>query len=92
MAKVEELDCETCHVNKSVAVCSSGLAPYSGSICQTCADNHAEARWLVDYMIDECGGVDKVDPGVLDGMNVFYEGEYITIREYAKRGLNEVPR
>jgi len=83
MTAVEELDCETCGVNKSIAVCSSALAPYSGSICQTCANNHAETKWIADFVIEECGGVDKVHPGVLDGITVYHEGKYITIREYA---------
>lgn len=70
--------------HKPVGVASSSLTAYSYSFCVECLRNHAESQMAVNAILEETP-VNFIRQEILDGVHVFYEGEYITMRDYAKK-------
>lgn len=76
--------CDVCHrnVEKIVGVASSCLGPFSFAFCNECLKNNAEPKDMVEFIVDECGGLDNVRPELLDLVTYFEDGGYIKMRDF----------
>ena len=53
--------CEVCGKEGNVAVCCSGLVPFSFSYCDECLTHLAEPYWVLVALTSQLGGWNRVD-------------------------------
>jgi len=89
---MHEDTCTICGNNNSVGVFSSGIAPVSGSMCQTCIDKQAENIGIVLYWICSHGKLGDV-PEFSQTIISYLDGKYVGWNEIAshyKKHENEI--
>lgn len=79
-----DYNCECCGAPTSI-VCATCI-PYSTAFCYDCLDNHAQPRWVVDYIIEVSleNDIGRAAPWVFE-ITIFINGEYVKFKDYAER-------
>lgn len=76
------MKCDCCGTTKNLAgVACSALGPISLCYCRTCADQQAEPLDMINYLIEECGGIDQVSAELLDLVTFYHLGTYASMRD-----------
>lgn len=84
--------CSICGNDNSVGVFSSGIAPVSGSMCQTCVDKQTENIGVVLFWICSYGKLSDV-PDFSQTITSYLDGKYVDWNEIAshyKEHENEI--
>ena len=74
----KKMKCDICKTNKARGVYSSRIAPFSLAKCDECMKHHSEPTNLVEVRLE----MNNLADWVLDEMNTYFNGAYMTIREY----------
>lgn len=76
------IKCQVCNQAESIGVACSSLGAISLSYCQRCSVNYAEPKDLIQFTIDDCGGLENVRDDVKNTVSYFENGKYILMRDY----------
>ena len=76
--------CECCHKEvEKVSVHASLLGPFSFGYCNTCDENHAEPRYVLENIVrnKKCIHGTKAE-WVRKSMSVYYNNEYVNMQKF----------
>lgn len=75
----ESMLCEVCQVNPVICVASSSLGPMSQGYCKTCAENGAEAPWMISFTVASVYG--ELHESFYEILT-YVDGKYVSAKEY----------